>query len=149
MIIKQPKKFGATRVTIDLTQFGFPADLPDIAARIAAHGIQQKAADSVAAPQWQGDEGRARWESVLDNLRAGIWSLRGERGGESWHAFITRFLVATAKAQDKKKGTEDTKEGYAKRAAAALENPALASLIATKRAEWEVLQTEADDEIEI
>ena len=150
--LKLPRKIGGT-VTVNLSDYGFPAGMSDIAVKLATYGLQQKRNDA-CAPLTQdksagADDYRARLAEIDSALRAGIWSQRSAAGAETWEAFITKFFIAAAKAQDKKNGKEDSKEGYATRAAAAIANEKFAPLIATKRAEYDALQAAPDADMDI
>jgi hypothetical protein len=146
--IKLPRKVGGTE-QVNLCDYGFPAGLPEIAVRIATYGLQQKRNDACAPLKDATPQAlRDRVAEVDAALRAGIWSQRGTTS-VTFESFLTSFFVSQARAKDKKNDKKDTTEGYAARAAAAIANPAFAALVAAKRAEWDAMQADVDEEMDI
>jgi hypothetical protein len=149
--VKLPRKVGGT-LTVNLSDFGFPESLPEIAIQIARYGLQQKLGDASVAKLGKDADPeslRRQIDHVLAQLRQGIWNEKRIASGETFDSFLVRHFVNLAKARDKRLGKEDTPQGYAARARAAIANPAFASIVEAKKAEWEALQASHEDDIDI
>lgn len=91
VVTKGPRdKSWIASVTVDVTKLS-----PEIVAKLAVHGLQQKIADAASAAKTQ-DEALADMQKAVDAVLKGEWSSRGAGGGVDERTSVARSIMRSA-----------------------------------------------------